>query len=214
MPKPPTPPQQPPAEAPSSPQEPQQQAPEPSHVERQYRAVSVELEALRRRLEDVPDPEALAAIQEKARRFDELSQQLPQWQQQLQASFEAEQLALRQRAEQREAELASARFEAAAAAAFSKADGRSELWAEFHRIVSDRLERDDDGEILLDGQPFGERFEQLAADPGNIMSSFRRPRFGSGSGGRSSRDGRTMPGRGLSLKDGKSRLFQAAFGGR
>lgn len=205
-------PPRPPAEPADAPAAEQQAAPEASHAERLYRAQSVELETLRRRLEDVPDPDTLATLRDKAQRFDELSSQLPQWKEQLAATFQAEQAALRQRAQEQEQQLEAARFETTASGEFARAGGRAEVWGEFRAMVGDRLQRGEDGAVLLDGQPFGQRFAELVGDPYGITASFARPAYGSGSGGRSARDGRAIPARGMSLRDGKAELFKAGFG--
>lgn len=47
-----------------------------------------------------------------------------------------------------------------------------------------------------------------------VLGALFKPAYGSGSGARSTRDGRALPGQKLSIKDPKSSLFEAAFGGR
>lgn len=67
---------------------------------------------------------------------------------------------------------------------------------------------------MLVGEPLGQRFKALVeGDPHGILAASARPRYGYGSGARSSRDGRGMPGSRYSLADGKETLMGAAFGG-
>jgi hypothetical protein len=207
---PPNPPEPPAAPAPAA--EPAQ--PTESHAEKLHRALSVEVETLRQQLAQVPDSEALAALQQKASKFDQLSQQLPAWEQQLQQLHRQEVATLQAQHQQSQQELAAARLDAAAAAAFGQAQGRTELWQEFRAMVGGRLTAAPDGSPLLDGEPLGKRFKaQVDADPHGALAIFARPQFGSGSGSRSARDGRAVPGQKLSLASGKEALLRAGFGG-
>lgn len=54
--------------------------------------------------------------------------------------------------------------------------------------------------------------KRLHNDP--VHGHLFKPAFGSGSGGRSAREGRPMPGKALSINTPKSELFKAAFGQR
>jgi hypothetical protein len=189
-------------------------AAEPSHTEKIHKAQSVELERLRAQMADLPDAETLAGLKAKAEKFDQISQQLPQWQQALQQLHQQELAQLQAQHQTAQQQLQAARLDAAGAAVFGQAGGRSELWGEFKGMVGSRLTAGPDGAPLLDGEPLGEKFQALVdADPHSILAAFARPRYGSGSGSRGSRDGRAVPGQALSLRDGKSALFAQGFGG-
>jgi hypothetical protein len=77
---------------------------------------------------------------------------------------------------------------------------------------------DSDGEQLRDAEtrlPVSpvDWVKQQHADP--VLGSLFKPAYGSGSGGRSARDGRAVPGQKLDIKNtAKSDLFAAAFGTR
>jgi hypothetical protein len=188
-------------------------APEPTHAERLHKALSIEVQALREQLASVPDADTLAQLQAKAERFDQISQQLPQWQQQLGQLHAREVAQLQAQHHAAQQDLAAAKLDAAGAAAFGQAGGRSELWSEFRAMLGGRLSAGPDGAPFLDGEPLGQRFQALVeADPHAVLAAFARPRFGSGSGARASRDGRAVSGQSLSISDGKSRLFAAGFG--
>lgn len=188
---------------------------EPSHTERLHKAQSVELERLRAQMADLPDAEALAALKAKAEKFDQISQQLPQWQQQLSQLHQQEVAQLQAQHQTAQQQLQAAKFDVAAAGEFSRAGGLMEHWREFANMMGSRLTAGPDGAPLLDGQPLGDAFKTMVAnDPHSILSAFARPRYGSGSGARAGRDGRAVSGQNLSLKNtSKSDLFAQAFGG-
>jgi hypothetical protein len=187
---------------------------EESHAEKLYRAQSVELEALRRQLEAVPDADSLATIRAKAEQFDQLAGQLPEWRQKLSTTFEAEQQALRQQVEQQQKALTAKERETTAMKSFLASGGRGEHWNEFHRLIRDHLQPGEDGELLCtvtgESQPLEKALKALSQDAGSIWPSFFRPAFGSGSGAKSVMGGRAMPGpnlHGLSTSD----KFRAGF---
>jgi hypothetical protein len=155
----------------------------------------------------------LEDLRSRASRFDAISQELPQWREQVQGLHEQEMAALRQQAEQQAAALEQTRFENGARDAYIRAGGRAELFADFLRLARERLDQAPDGSVLLDGQDFRSGFEAAVADPLTVMASFAKPRMGSGGGARSARDGRAVAGQKLSLAAGKSALFAAGFGG-
>jgi len=191
------------------------QAPEPSHAEKLHRALSVEVEQLRQQVAAVPDAEALAELRQKAEKFDQIAQQLPQWQQQLSALHQQELTTLQQQHQTAQVELQQARFTLAAAAEFARGGGLSEHFDAFRGMVGPRLTAGPDGAPLLDGEPLGKRFAELVeGDRHSLLAAMARPKLGSGSGARGSRDGRAAPGSNLSLKTTSKRdLFAAGFGG-
>jgi hypothetical protein len=184
---------------------------EPSHEERLFRSTAQELALLKEQLQGMPTPDELEDLRSRASRFDELKAELPEWRRQLEELHGQQVQQLQQQTQAQAEELEAARFTDAARDAYIRAGGIEGLFKDFHRLAGDRLSKGPGGEVLLDGQPFREGFEAAVSDPLTVMGSFARPRLGSGSGARGSRDGRAVPGQNLSLGMGRDALMRAAF---
>lgn len=105
-------------------------------------------------------------------------------------------------------------------------DGRT-FFDLFWAVHRERFNYDDQGQLMVvdaQGDPVmdeesGKRVsatdyvKRLQADP--VYGYLFKPAYGSGSGGRSTRDGRVIPGKKLSIKETpKAELFREAFGAR
>lgn len=190
---------------------------EPSHIERQFKALSVEADALRRQLQDVPDPDALADLRSKAERFDQLASELPSWREKLANTFEGETLALKAQLEQQQAQLTTAQRETEALKAFVGSGGNARHWPELLRLLGDHIQTDESGALVCTAtgnpQPISEAFKAMADDAGSVFPAFWSPQFGAGSGARPTVPQRPLMGnnfRNLSKED----KFRVGFGSR
>jgi hypothetical protein len=190
---------------------------EESHAEKLYRAQSVELEALRRQLESLPDADSLATFRAKAEQFDQLAGELPKWRESLAATFQGEQAALRQQLEAQQQQLSAKARETAALQSFIAAGGEPKHFAAFHQLIADHLQPGEDGQLLCnatgESQPLEKALKALSEDAGSIWPSFFRPAFGTGSGARPTVPQRPPMGnnfRNLSKED----KFRVGFGSR
>ena len=186
-----------------TPPEPEQQA-DTTAASRLLRAQSAELAALRKRLEGVPDPEDLAALRQKAERFDALSQTLPQLQQQVAGLFR-----------QQQAAVDAQRLQTAISAAFVEAGGLPAWSAPFAELHVQKASLDSSGQVVMSGtdgtpKPIAQVLEQLRVD-GQWSHTFK-PMYGSGSGMTPAHDPRIAHGPDLSRLN-TSQKFDLAFGG-
>lgn len=192
----------PPVPAPEDPQQPQE---EPSATSRLLKAQAAELAALRRRVADLPDPDELGQIREKAQRFDALSQRLPELQQRIAGAFQ-----------QQEAQVQQERLGRALQEAFTAAGGLP-VWAgAFAELVSKTASFDANGNVVMAGPdgiavPIAQALDHLRGD--QMWSHTFRPSMGSGSGmAHPTRDVRTVHGPDLQRLNTRQK-FDLAFGG-
>ena len=192
---------------------PQQEASPPeSNAERLLRAQAVELQSLRSRVQDLPDPDALAEWRAKAERFDALAADLPTLRQQVADQFAAERQQLQQQAQVQEQRAQAADLRAEAQRVFLQGGGNPALWDSHWELYGKHIKRDEQGQLvtLASGQavPLQDVQQQLRTDP--LHGHFFYPTMGSGSGARSSRDGRVVNRPDL-LKMPKDQLWSQAF---
>ena len=173
--------------------------PDDSGASSLMRAQAAELQALRRQLASMPDPEALEAIRSKAARFDQLEQSLPEWQQQVQQAFSAEQQQAAAAIAHERQQLNETRLRSEVTAAYLRHGGLPQWADSFFDLIGRRAQLDDAGKVvtdLLQGEspvPFEQALQALEAHPQtqHLMALFA-PRFGSGSNAATSRDVRTL----------------------
>lgn len=202
------------ASPPKPPEQPDDQ-PQQSAAEKLLRAQAAELEALRSRVQDLPDPDTLASWRSKAERFDSLAAELPQWRQQLASAHQQERDQLRQQLEQRDADLSREREHSQMQAAFLQAGGNPthfpawlELYGSKHVRPGDNgLVSTENGETVA----LSELLNRQRSDA--LYGVLFHPRYGAGSGARGGRDTRVNhiadPN-----KTPTSQLFHQAFGSR
>lgn len=194
------------------PAEPQDQ-PRETAADRLLRAQAAELEALRSRVQDLPDPDTLTEWRAKAQRFDELNAELPTWREQLQAAHQQEREQLQQQVSQHQAQVAAASLENELQREFLQAGGNPvhfSMWRELYG--SKYAQRGEDGRIVCteNGQSMAiaDVLNQQRRDP--LFGVLFHPAYGTGSGARSGRDGRVVSTAGLqNMKTGD--LFREAF---
>lgn len=199
------------ATAPEPPEQPQQTA-----ADRLLRAQAAELEALRARVADLPDPDALLEMRAKAEKFDALVADLPGWKEQLQAAHQQEQQALQQRLQEQEGELTRERLQSELQAQFLRAGGNPlhfSAWLELYG--SKYVKPGEDGRMVSteNGQtiPLEDVLNNQRTDP--LYGVLYHPRYGSGGGSRQGNvDGRVTTVNDLS-KMKTSDLFKTAFAG-
>lgn len=117
-------------------------------------------------------------------------------------------------------------FQAAEGLDGVSADGRS-FFDMFHALKGDAFAYDDNGQLIVvdaDGEQLRDPETRLPVSPLDYVKSLQndpvygylfRPAYGSGSGARSTRDGRALPGQKMDLKTTpKADLFAAGFGAR
>lgn len=205
--------QQPPAESPpeATPAAPEQQE---TPEARLLKAQAVELAALRRRLADLPEPDALAEAMEKARRYDDLAQQLPQWRQQVADALQAEREQGRQQLDAQQEEIARIRTGQDAQRTFIEAGGRAEAWPVFAELMLKNVRREDDGSLSYTASgapvPLQQAMSSLQDDP--VYGAFFGGRLGSGGGSRSTSNGRIRPVVDMASMSTEEK-FRYAFGG-
>lgn len=178
------------------------------------RAQAVELAALRRRLAEVPEPDVLVELQEKARRYDGLAQQLPQWRQQVADALETERSHGREQITAQQQEIARIRTQQDAQRTFIEAGGRAEAWPVLSELLLRHVHRAEDGSLIYTANsapvPLQEAMSSLQDDP--VYGAFFAGKLGSGGGSRSASNGRVRPVVDMS-KLSTEEKFRLAFGG-
>jgi hypothetical protein len=198
------------APPPQEPQEPQQTA-----ADRLLRAQAAELEALRARVQDLPDPDLLADWRAKAQQFDALQADLPRWREQLQQEIGAERENLRQQVEHQQQALAAKEQQQQLQTQFLQSGGNPlhyHAWLELYG--SKYVKQAEDGSYVSteNGQavPLAELLDRQRSDA--LYGVLFHPRFGAGSGARNGKDGRIQSTVDLSkMRTGD--LFKTAFAG-
>ena len=163
------------------------------------RAQSAELQALRRQLAAMPDPDALEAIRSKAERFEALEQSLPEWQQQVQAAFTAEQQQSAAAVAAERQQLQETKLRSEVTAAFLRHGGLPQWSTAFYDLIGKAARFNDAGQLvtdLLQGEapvPLDQALKALDAHPQtqHLMALFA-PRFGSGGNASTVHDVRTI----------------------
>jgi hypothetical protein len=203
-----TPPAPPPQEPP---QEPQQTA-----SDRLLRAQAAELEALRSRVADLPDPDVLADWRAKAQQFEALQADLPRWREQLQQEIGAERDTLRQQVEQQQQALTAQQQQQELQTQFLRAGGNPLHFAAWQELYGSKyVKQADDGSFVSteNGQtiPLGELLDRQRSDA--LFGVLFHPRYGAGAGANKMRDSRLTTAPNLNnLKTGQ--LFAEAFAKR
>jgi hypothetical protein len=171
---------------PEPPKEPQQTA-----SDRLLRAQAAELEALRARVQGLPDPDEMLSWRSKAQKFDQLAAELPGWREQLQAAHTQERDQLQQQLQQSTASLERARLEHDLQTEFLRSGGNLatfQTWLELYG--SKHIQRAADGAFVgtENGQqiPISDVLNSQRDDA--LFGGFFHPRYGAGAGSRSSRD--------------------------
>jgi hypothetical protein len=190
--------------------------PPQSSADRLLRAQAAELEALRQRVADVPDPDSLLEMRAKAEKFDQLQADLPNWQQQLQTAHQQERQTLEQRVQQQEADLQRTRLSGEMQAAFLQAGGNPQHFAAWQELYGSKyVKPGEDGALMVseNGQtmPLADVLANQRTD--SLYGVLFHPRYGSGSGGRSGHDRRLHTVSDLQNVS-TSDLFRQSFGSR
>jgi hypothetical protein len=202
----------------STPPQPAEQPPEPQQTaaDRLLRAQAAELETLRQRVQDLPDPDVLADWRAKAERFEALQADLPRWRDELQQQFSAERETLRQQVEQQEQALSAREQEQQLQRLFLEAGGSPVHFSAWQELYGSRyVKQAEDGSYVSteNGQtiPLAELLERQRSDA--LFGVLFRPRFGTGGGSHRMRDTRLFGAPDLSkMKTGQ--LFTEAFAKR
>lgn len=171
---------------PEPPKEPQQTA-----ADRLLRAQAAELEALRARVQDLPDPDVLADWRAKAQQLDQLAAELPGWRQQLEQAHQSERDQLRDQLRQSAASLERARLEHDLQTEFLRSGGNLATFSTWLELYgSKHVQRTADGAFVgtENGQqiPISDVLNSQRDDA--LYGGFFHPRYGAGAGSRSSRD--------------------------
>jgi hypothetical protein len=128
-------------------------------------------------------------LRAKASRFDALSQQLPQWQEQVKGLFEQQQGQLQSQIAAERQELQQQRLQSALATTFVAAGGLPEWAATFAEMQGKGAAFDDAGQLLLSGPdgaplPAAEALDRLRTHA--QWAYVFKPLYGRGSGATSS----------------------------
>lgn len=181
-----------------------------SNAERLLRAQAAELQALRERVADLPDPDTMAAWRASHERLTEMQASLPQWRERLQAAHQQEQQRLQQTVEQQQQALADAQLRSELQTAFLQSGGNPAFFDAWRELGAKNITRADDGALMINGQPLNDALTQQRMD--QMLGMFYHPRYGAGSGAKPGKDGRVSNTANLhKMKTGE--LFRAAFGG-
>lgn len=194
---------------------PPEQQQQPSASERLLRAQAQELEILRDRLKDMPDPDEVIQWRSKAERLDQLQADLPAWRQQLQQAHQQEQQELQARLQQQEADLSRTRTDQELQRLFLESGGAATHWPMWQELAGKNIRRAEDGSLVAmhNGQevPAADLINAHRTDP--LFGVLFHPRLGAGSGAQSGRwrDVHVTNSADLS-KVSTSDLFHSAFG--
>ena len=182
-----------------------------NHAERLLRAQAAELEALRARVADLPDPDTMASWRASHERLSELQADLPTWREQLQAAHQAERARLESTVQQQQQALADAALRSELQTAFLQGGGNGPHFDAWRELAGKNITRGEDGALLVNGKPVSDALSEHRQD--SIYGVFFHPRYGSGGGAKGGFDGRVSHGQDLhSLST--SEKFTAAFARR
>lgn len=192
----------------------QQEQPRETAADRLLRAQAAELEALRSRVQGLPDVDTLSAWRAKAERYDALAADLPSWKQQLQAAQQQERQELQQQLSQHQSQVAAVSMESDLQREFLQAGGNPlhfSMWRELYGAKY--AKRSEDGQIISseNGKPvaIADILSRQRRDP--LFGVLFYPAYGSGSGSRPGRsDARVTTAPNIqNMKTGD--LFREAF---
>ncbi len=176
------------------------------------RALVAELDALRRQVAALPDPDEVERLRSRAALADEVEANLPEWRSQLAAAVDQQRQEGENALAKVQQDLSRARLDQqVAAAAF--AAGCSEVGWPVLRGALGEVQPAEDGSLTIataDGpQPLAEALQTLSDHP--VYSACFKSRYGSGGGSRGNISSRAVPGMNLSNMSTDQR-FKAAFG--